>query len=62
MGRNSRLVSKFLDGLDAVQKTFPRGPEFYFGDEPKKLHPLPIITFNGWFGWGPSSQNFKISK
>ena len=51
MGRNSCLVTYYVNRLNAVQQAFARRPEFYFIDEPKELHPFAVVAFNRLFGW-----------
>ena len=45
VGCDAGLISRYDHGLDAMEQSPSRGPQLDFSDQPKKLHPLSIITY-----------------
>ena len=61
MGCDPRLVAHDLNCFYAVQQALARRPEFYFIDEPKKLHPFAVVSFDRRPAWRFFSHSFEIS-
>ncbi len=62
MGGNHSLIADDIDGFDSVQKSPPRRPEFYFFNQPKKLHALPIVALGRLFNFFLISHNANFRR